>query len=273
MGATRRLGLRQKVPFILASCVHGTMILTRLDYRRLSDTHNEFGVGTDILVHGEFDLDMVSITGGLLQARRDEHGPGVLALDIGANIGVYSVEWGRLMTGWGSILAFEPQERIYYALAGNIAINNLFNVRALNCAVGRWPETIDMPVPDYQIAGQYGGLNLQGNADIGQKVVMKAPVQVIAIDGQGLPRVDFIKIDVEGMEEAVLEGAVSTIKRCQPWLLVEWHITGKEPIEKFLASVGYESVGVGLNMICGPAGDPFLPQLQAMLDQNAPVAQ
>ena len=49
------------------------------------------------------------------------------------------------MTGWGSIEAFEPQERIYYALAGNIAINNLFNARAIFAAVGETDGWITVP--------------------------------------------------------------------------------------------------------------------------------
>ena len=62
--------------------------------------------------------------------RRRFHGDGVVAIDCGANIGVHTVEWAIAMTGWGSVVAIEAQERIYYALAGNIAINNCFNAIA-----------------------------------------------------------------------------------------------------------------------------------------------
>ena len=50
------------------------------------------------------------------------HGDGVVAVDGGANIGVHTIEWATAMTGWGSVIAIEPQERIYYALAGTLWI-------------------------------------------------------------------------------------------------------------------------------------------------------
>lgn len=260
---------KQKIPFVLVSSVHGTVILNRLDWRRLSDTHNEFGVGTDILTHGEFDLDLISMTGGLLQAARDRRGPGVMALDVGANIGIYTIEWARLMTDWGVVLSFEPQERIYYALAGNVAINNLFNAKVFNKAIGDRCKVIEIPAPDYQQPGQFGGLNLQGKTDIGQKIEGRAPIEMVSIDSIGLNRVDFIKIDVEGMEPEVIAGAFATLRRDRPYLLVEWHICGKEAIEKPLAALGYETVTIGMNLICAPKGDAVLPHIRRMFE---PVA-
>lgn len=258
---------KQKVPFVLVSCVHGTVILNRLDWRKMTETHNEFGVGTDILVNGHAGLDEISIVGGLLERRRESHGPGVVALDVGANIGTFTLEFARLMEEWGVVLAFEPQERIYYALAGNIAINNLFNVRAFQSAVGRIDGgTIEMPVVDYQLPGQFGGLSLRGNgSDIGQKTDQRAVAHMVSIDSMGLPRVDLIKIDVEGMEPDVLEGARDVITRNKPYLFVEWHICGKDPIETFMGSVGYETLTVGMNLICAPDGDTFLPRMREFL--------
>jgi FkbM family methyltransferase len=44
-----------------------------------------------------------------------------VAVDVGANVGAFTVLWGRHIMGWGFVHAFECQERIFYALAGNIA--------------------------------------------------------------------------------------------------------------------------------------------------------
>ena len=82
----------------------------------------------------------------MLDLRRAHYGDGVVAVDCGANIGVHTVEWAKRMTGWGVVLAFEAQERIYYALAGNIAINNCFNARAIHAAVTSRPGTMKMPI-------------------------------------------------------------------------------------------------------------------------------
>ena len=46
------------------------------------------------------------------------------------------------MTGWGIVIAIEAQERIYYALAGNLALNNCFNARAIHAAVSTAPGRI-----------------------------------------------------------------------------------------------------------------------------------
>src|SRR4029077_13679502 len=140
---------RYKVPFVLASTAHGPVILNVIDWNPLSKTHVEFGVGLGLLVEGEQDLALVSLTLGALEARHQAHGPGVVALDCGANVGIFTMEWARSMEGWGSVIAFEPQERMFYALAGNLAINNLFNVKAWNKAVGAVCEIAEFPAPDY----------------------------------------------------------------------------------------------------------------------------
>jgi FkbM family methyltransferase len=57
-----------------------------------------------------------------------------VAIDCGANIGTHTIEWAKKMTGWGAVIGIEAQERIFYALAGNIAINNCFN------ALQRYPQ-------------------------------------------------------------------------------------------------------------------------------------
>ena len=74
--------------------------------------------------------------------------------------------------GWGSVVAIEAQERIYYALAGNIAINNCFNAICMNAAVSSATGTMRVPVPDYLTASSFGSLELQqrdGNEFIGPR--------------------------------------------------------------------------------------------------------
>src|ERR1700756_1782003 len=107
---------RRKLAFVLASSSHGTMIVNRLDYRMLSADVG-MGVGLQILEAGAFDPTEVKLAVELLALRRRHYGDGVLAIDCGANIGVHTIEWAIAMTGWGSVLAVEAQERIYYALA------------------------------------------------------------------------------------------------------------------------------------------------------------
>src|ERR1700755_3702256 len=137
--------------FVLASSNHGTMIVNRNDYRMI-DAERGYGVGFQILQTGSFDPNEVRLVLDLLALRRKHHGDGVVAIDCGANIGVHTIEWAKAMTGWGSVLSIEAQERIYYALAGNIAINNCFNALAIHAAITDKPGIIMMPQPDYLTA-------------------------------------------------------------------------------------------------------------------------
>jgi len=235
---------RYKVPFVLASTAHGPVILSAIDWRPISGTHVEFGVGTDLLISGEYDTANISMVTACLEDRRQKHGAGAVALDCGANIGIYTMDLARAMEGWGQVLSFEPQERIYYALCGNLAINNIFNAKAHHVALGAKSGQAEMPIIDYQEPNQYGGIALGAGE----------PVAMIAVDDLGLKRLDFLKIDVEGHEVQVLEGARKSIEAYKPYMFVEWHICGKEPLEKLLKPLGFELAYVGMNAWVGQPG-------------------
>src|SRR5215813_15507123 len=171
---------RRKLAFVLAASDHGTMIVSRLDYRMTSPTSG-FGVGYQVLECGAFDPGEVSMAVSVLNLRRQYFKDGVFAIDCGANIGIHTVEWARCMTGWGAVLAIEAQERIYYALAGNIAINNCFNATALNAAVGAQSGAILMPALDYRKPASLGSLEVKPSASpdfIGQVVDHQAGPKV-----------------------------------------------------------------------------------------------
>ena len=127
---------QRKLAFVLAATDHGPMILNRFDYHAL-DANRFYGVGIELLQGGAFSPAEINLSLGLLDLRRRYFGDGVVAIDCGANIGVHAVEWAKHTTGWGSVTAFEAQERVLYALAGNIALNNCFNARAVQL---RWPR-------------------------------------------------------------------------------------------------------------------------------------
>jgi hypothetical protein len=101
----------------------------------------------------------------LIESRRRIHGAGVVAIDCGANIGIHTIEWATAMTEWGSVIAIEAQERIYYALAGNIAINNGFNAIAMHAAVSSEPGIMQIPTPDYFLPSSFGNLELKPRVD------------------------------------------------------------------------------------------------------------
>ncbi|TKW76018.1 MAG: FkbM family methyltransferase [Bradyrhizobium icense] len=256
----------QKLAFVLASSSHGTMIVNRFDYHMVN-ANDGYGVGYQILNAAAFDPFEVKIALELLSLRRRHHGDGVVAIDCGANIGVHTIEWAAAMTGWGSVIAIEAQERIYYALAGNIAINNCFNAIALHAAVSSESGSMQIPNPDYLTASSFGSLELRqraGNEFIGQAINYTentAAISKIPLDDLNLPRVDFIKLDIEGMEMEALDGARKTIKRSHPILLIERIKSDAAQLERWLASKDYTILPAGINILAIHASDKALETL------------
>lgn len=258
------MSTRRPLPFVLAAAHHGSMIVNRLDYRMVDDKRG-YGVGYQILNNACFDPEEIDFALALLSLRRKYNGDGVFALDCGANVGAHTLEWSRHMHGWGRVLAFEPQERIFYALAGNLAINNCLNASARWVALGSENKTIHIPAPDYLQASSFGSLELKKRANtefIGQSIsydeASMVPVQQISIDALTLARVDVMKIDVEGMELEVLAGAKQTLKRDKPMLLVEVIKTDRQQLEAVLTEQGYTLFPMGMNVLAVHQEDPGL---------------
>jgi len=251
--------------FVLAASDHGAMIVSRLDYQ-MKSANNGIGVGFQILETGSFDADEVSIVLQLLNLRRQYFKDGVFAIDGGANIGVHTIEWAKHMTGWGSVLAIEAQERIYYALAGNIAINNCFNAVALNVAISDKPSVLKIPQPNYLAPASFGSLELRKsdtNEFIGQHIDYSEgclmPIQAINIDSLKLPRIDFIKLDIEGMEMEAFAGAAETVARHRPVILVESLKSDATKLGEWLASHDHSVLQIGINILAVHKADPILP--------------
>ena len=85
---------------------------------------------------------------------------------------------------------------------------------------------------------------------------------VISIDSMSLPRVDFIKIDVEGMEEEVLAGATNTIARSKPIMLIETIKSNAANLQSFVDGHGYIRYALGINMLAVHSSDPFTKHLK-----------
>jgi FkbM family methyltransferase len=261
----------RKLAFVLASSNHGTMIVNRFDYRMLDQTRG-YGVGFQILETAGFDQGEVQLALDMLLLRRKHHGDGVIGIDCGANIGVHSIEWAKLMTGWGSVLSIEAQERIYYALAGNIAINNCFNALAVHGAVSSESGVMQIPNPNYSVPSSFGSLELRersGNEFIGQTIDYTNLVNVrkLALDEFGLPRIDLIKVDVEGMEMEVLAGAARSIEQSRPIMLIEKIKADPAQLRAWLEARGYTVIEAGINLLVIHSTDKVLADVMPMLRQ------
>ena len=260
--------VRRNLAFVVAASNHGTMIVNRFDYQRVP-TGEGYGVGHQILEYAAFDPGEIDMALQLLTTRRKHFGDGVVAIDCGANIGAHSVEWAIAMANWGTVLAIEAQERLFYALAGNIAINNCFNAKALHAAVAAQGGSMRIPAPDYLRPSSFGSLELKPTARpeyIGQ-VIDYSPeksveISAVALDDLALPRVDFIKIDIVGMEREALEGARATLEAHHPILLVESIKVDPKALRAWLEARGYHVIATGINRLAVHTGDPTLADLR-----------
>lgn len=265
-------------PFVLTSTAHGTIIVNRNDQNIVDPTNNRgYGMAFQLFNNGCYDPEEIDVALQMLDLRRKHFGDGVETLDCGANIGIHTVEWARHMTGWGEVTGIEAQERLFYALAGNIAINNCFNAHVVNAAVGSECGTIAIPQVNYHKASSFGSFELRKRANtehIGQDVDYEnnmVTIPLVAIDSFGLQRIDFIKVDVEGMEIDVLLGGEQTIRQFKPMMMLEIIKTDREVLLTLLEDWGYRTFAFGLNVIACHETDPSLSAfgtLQAMPSQR-----
>lgn len=204
-------------------------------YGKMIYNPNDVWIGRSYDLYGEFSEKEVSFLRGLVNE-------GDVCIDIGANIGAITIPLAQKVGSGGLVVAIEPQQQIFYSLCGNIALNNLSNVTTLQRAVSNKEEMVWVPTVDYSLEGNFGGVSLESQNELKQLgAANKAyPVATLTIDQLNLIKANLIKVDVEGMELEVLEGALKTIYRSKPYLYVECDREHKaEPLSKFLASIGY----------------------------------
>lgn len=151
--------------------------------------------------------------------------PGGIALDIGANVGCYSLLFGQWAGPTGKVFSFEPAPGTFTDLCRHIELNNLgATVMPIQAALSDTCATASFLALDNQ------GMSRLAAQDEAQSQVQVVDVPTVTVDEfcareNILP--DLIKIDVEGFEMAVLRGARATIKACgeRAALFVEMHPT------------------------------------------------
>jgi len=155
-----------------------------------------------------------------------------VALDVGANNGVTT----QIMASVFKLVhAFEPNPR----LAAELAICAPKNVSVHPYAVSSQSGSADLSIPISKGVLLSGWGSLSGNLFKDFERLQMFKVETRTIDSFQFERVDFIKIDVEGHEMSVLEGAMETIRRCRPWLVIEAIGDQPEAVRAFLRPFDY----------------------------------
>jgi FkbM family methyltransferase len=142
-----------------------------------------------------------------------------VALDIGANIGTHSVAFARF---FAAVHAFEPNPTLWPNIERHISINRLSNVEVHKLGLAEKDETLPFYITEHSNLGL-------GTATTDQEyeVPLKQAGTIEVANGdaylaaRAIGPIDFVKIDVQGMEEAVLRGLKKTLQAHQPLVWIE----------------------------------------------------
>jgi FkbM family methyltransferase len=138
--------------------------------------------------------------------------PGMTVYDIGAQAGFYSLFFSRLVGPTGTVYAFEPCAYEARYLLDHIRLNDLQNVRVIQAAVWTASGLAALTTDRGQTQNA-----ISGSADS----ILQVPT--LALDDLHIPPPDLIKMDVEGAESAVIEGAKQTLHHHRPIVFIALH--------------------------------------------------
>jgi FkbM family methyltransferase len=150
-----------------------------------------------------------------------------VVIEAGANLGTHTVALSKICPS-GQIYAYEAQSKVFDLLSANVSLNQCDNVCAINAALGEIEGTMDIETGDYSQAFNYGSFSLEKGFSTEQLYDGPITLETVGIHTvdqcvteNKLERVDLLKLDVEGYEGRVLQGAISTLDRFAPDLIVE----------------------------------------------------
>jgi FkbM family methyltransferase len=187
---------------------------------------------------------------------------GSVVIDVGANWGLHTLYTSKLVGKTGKIIAIEPFPSAFKELKWHITKNACQNVIALNLAVGEYDGEIRFLSKDGSGQGVVADCVKGAIASVIEHSVkqkkLNTIVQELAVD-----RVDLIKIDVEGAEHHVLEGAEQVVNRFHPIFIIDSHTYDNALfIAKWFTEKGYRLERVNKNL------PPILKTDTAWPDRN-----
>jgi FkbM family methyltransferase len=206
--------------------------------------------------------------------------PGMTVLDIGAHVGQYSLIAASDVGPTGRVHSFEPNPVSHGRLRANLEMNGFRNVTPHQLAVSDSAGEVTLYVPRHDNLGE---ASLQPC----QEGMQEVKVRCVTIDEWAetadlgtAPRIDLVKIDVQGLEAKVLQGARHTLTRFKPLVICEFEErwlrgmgTSSVELKKMLGDMGYRVNRItpgGLapvaddqihgfdNLVLVPAGHPLL---------------
>lgn len=197
-----------------------------------------------VLFFGDLDPAISAVLRRILR-------PGDTAIDVGANVGVVTLQMATLVGACGRVLAFEPVRSLHDLLVRSIDLNGIRNVTTFNCALSATDGAgrISIAPTNYGVGALTAG-------DEGESCEVRTFDRLA--EHERIRRVRLMKIDVEGHEAEVFSGATTFLKTAPPdFVLFESH-RRRGPFWKrreveLLANAGYEFQQIGRTAFGRPA--------------------
>jgi len=177
-----------------------------------------------------------------------------VAIDVGANIGLYSYRMARIFS---KVYAFEINEGV----AADLGAYNSKNIEIIHSGLSSEEGDLTLYIPVSKGIALHGWASLRPGNCPGTHEHLTKPVHVRRLDSFSIGGVSLLKIDVEGHELEVLRGAVETISASRPVVLVEVKDENVGPVASYFKALNYEETtlkafcdvkGAGENRIYRP---------------------
>jgi len=221
------------------------VVLVELGSFKIYCRSSDLDVGAQLIASQRYEPHVTKAVKDILK-------PGDVFMDLGANIGYYTLLGARLVGETGKVIAFEPNAHNLVLLYASIVENALKNVLVFPLAASDSPQVLRL-----QAFGSIGFLVPPAGLQLGAQYVQAVVVDEILMAER---RIDAVKLDIEGYEPFAVRGMAMLLEKHRPVVLTEfspWHIEHRSGLAPrayldWLASKGYGFT------ILKPSGDQIL---------------
>ena len=187
----------------------------------------------------------------ITQAVTDQCKTGWVVCDIGAHHGYFSLLMSKIIGAGGYCFTFEPLSENYDCIVKTIQANSLTNITVEQLAVSNQSNIKEFhTIPQQSAKSRFVNNIPLGEANRFEKTTI---VKTTRLDDYfkncGIPRIDIIKIDVEGAESQVIEGAQSILNNYKPILIMEIHACGKDDLARHPIVIDLEEIGYQIDVL------------------------
>jgi len=237
--------MKNQSPNLVAHSDYGPIIVNAFDET----------IGKSILTTGFWahkDLDLIKKLCAKLLLNKST----ITFYDVGANIGTHTLALSKTFGEKIKIRAFEAQSSVFNMLCGTLALNNIYNVYPHHLAVSdKDNQIIKMDLPDYTKKNNFGGFEVLPPQTSDNQSMSRSGktelVKTVKLDSFE-ESVDFIKMDIEGMEHLAMQGATGVLENHRPYLFVEIIKTDKNQLFALLKKCNYRIYILEWDALCIP---------------------